>query len=147
MPLVRSPYNYEPDVVSYNAGLECPPESHVQQHMRDECDINVLVARFSSGAAVLPPPPPPSDQDFTQVTDFMGAMNQIRRAQESFAALPSAVRAEFNNDPARMLERLQDESWAMTKGVELGLVIPRPAPAAPGQVQGSGDVVPDSPQA
>ena len=46
LPFVRNPYNYDMAAVSQETGLKCQDPSLAQQHMKDECDINVIVERF-----------------------------------------------------------------------------------------------------
>ena len=45
-------------------------------------------------------------------------------AEEQFGALPANVRREFDNDPGKMLEFIQDPD-NYERGVELGLFTPR----------------------
>lgn len=139
---VRSPYNYDGDVVSHQTGLECPEDSsRTQQHFRDECDINVLVARFArTGVPEAPPAPPMSV--FDDVFDYQSAMQTIIDARASFAGLPSKLRARFQNDPAQFLNFVYDSS-NRDEAISLGLV-PPPAPAPVVSSQPSNDDAPSS---
>lgn len=122
---VRTPYNYDTDVVSHHSGVDFSDSpSRTQQHMRDECDINVMVQRFQRTG--VPPAPPvfPDVQDFSEAHDFRSAMQLIIDAQKSFDAMPSSVRERFMNDPARLLDFISDPSNA-DEAVRLGLVVSR----------------------
>lgn len=120
--LVRSPYNYDGDVVSHQTGLDCSDSpSRAQQHFRDECDINVMVERFQRTGVPPAPPVSPDVQDFTKVHDFRSAMQAVIDARSAFGSLPSKVRQRFANDPALMLDFLNDPS-NIHEAERLGLV-------------------------
>ncbi len=121
---VRTPFNYDGDVVSHATGLDCSDcPSRTQQHFRDECDINVLVARFArTGVPEAPEAPPMST--FDEVFDYQSAMQAVIDARVSFQALPSKVRSRFQNDPAQFLNFIYDES-NRDEAIGLGL-IPKP---------------------
>lgn len=122
----RSPYNHDSDVPSFQAGIDfTDSESMTQQHMRDECDINCMVERFQRTG--MPPAQSWESVDFTDVPDYQTALNRIREAQQMFDALPSKMRLEFENNPAKLLAFINDER-NRDRAVELGLVEPPPPP-------------------
>lgn len=136
---VRTPFNYDGDVVSHKTGLDCSESpSRAQQHFRDECDINVLVARFARTGVPEALPAPPMAA-FDEVFDFQSAMQTIIDANASFASLPSKVRSRFQNDPGLFLNFLHDES-NRDEAVRLGLVPPPPPVVSSPPVSGDGDV-------
>lgn len=98
-----------------------------QQSAKDECDINVIVERAKRGADIPNlNPAPPRYGDFTEVpTDLRECLNVVRRADELFMSLDARVRARFENDPAQMLDFLNNEA-NRDEAVELGLVEPKP---------------------
>lgn len=121
---VRSPFNYDGDVVSHKTGLDCSDsEDRCQQHFRDETDINVLVQRFIN-TGVPDAPPAPAMADFDQVFDYQSAMNTLIDAQKAFGALPSKIRTRFQNDPHQFLSFIHD-SDNRDEAIRLGL-IPKP---------------------
>lgn len=125
---IRSPYNYDADVVSYQTGLDFSESpSRAEQHFRDETDINVMVARFQRTGIPEPVPTPPGVQDFEHVHDFRSAMQAIIDARMSFASLPSDVRERFQNDPGRMLAFVHDDA-NYDEAVRLGLAKARVVP-------------------
>ena len=67
--------------------------------------------------------------DFTDVVDYETALQRVITAQESFDALPARVRDRFENDPANLIEFLNDES-NRDEALSLGLINPPQQPAA-----------------
>lgn len=118
---VRNPYNYDMALVSQETGLECKDPSLAQQHMRDECDINVIVERFGVTGELPAAPLEPTYGDFTGVSDYHSALNAIRASDEAFMALPAKLRAKFDHDPNALLEFLQNET-NRDEAIELGLI-------------------------
>lgn len=100
--------------------------SRTQQSLRDECNINKILARFKKvcGGDYL-------QQmngyvggtfgDFSEVTDYRSALDQVKRAKDVFMRIPAKVRAEFNNDPAYFLDFCQDPK-NVDRLREMGLV-------------------------
>lgn len=104
--------------------VDCSKDEPItQQSGRDDADINVIVARSLRGA--LPPPgrgQTPMYGDFTQVpTDLREVLLMVKRADDLFMSLDPFVRRRFNNDPAEMLDFLND-SKNRDEAVKLGLV-------------------------
>lgn len=94
------------------------------QDAKDECDINMIIARHDrtgswSGSGRLPTAVPQFGE-FDSVDDFQTAQDIILRAREHFASLPSHVRARFENDPARLLEFVSNKD-NLDEAVRLGL--------------------------
>ena len=110
VPFVRSPYNYDVDAVSVDTGLSCPEPTKAQQHQADEADINTIVRRFGVSGVLPTAARAPSYDDFSEVVDFHTAQLAIRRAQESFMALPADVRTRFDNDPGLFVDFCSEES-------------------------------------
>lgn len=133
VPFVRSTYNYDADLASYDSGLLCEDLSLAVQDARDEVDINTIVRRFGLTGQLPDEVRVPQYGDFVGLHDYHSAMNAVADANESFDALPADLRSRFNNDPAVFVEFCLDERNRdeMTK---LGLLKPvEPAPpAAPG---------------
>jgi len=125
LPFVRNPYNYDMALVSQETGLECKDPSLAQQHMKDECDINVIVERFGVTGRVPVTPIEPSYGDFSGVGDYHTALNKLRAADEAFMALPAKVRAKFDNDPNALLQFLQNEE-NRDEAIQIGLIDGKP---------------------
>lgn len=120
-PFVRNPYNYDMAAVSQETGLKCEDPSLAQQHMKDECDINVIVERFGVTGQLPVTPLEPTYGDFSGVSDYHSALNAIRASEEAFMALPAKIRAKFDHDPNALLEFLQNET-NRDEAIELGLI-------------------------
>ena len=121
LPFVRNPYNYDMAAVSQETGLECKDPSLAQQHMKDECDINVIVERFGVTGHLPQTPIEPSYGDFSGVGDYHTALNAVRAADEAFMSLPAALRVKFDHDPNVLLQFLQNED-NRAEAIELGLI-------------------------
>lgn len=121
LPFVRNPYNYDMALVSQETGLKCEDPSLAQQHMKDECDINVIVERFGVSGQLPVAPLEPTYGDFSGVSDYHSALNAIRASEEAFMALPAKIRAKFDHDPNALLEFLQNET-NRDEAIELGLI-------------------------
>lgn len=83
-------------------------KSRTHQNFKNECDVNVIVDRAQKAGFY---PPPPSNLVFADVSnavDYQTALNSVLRINDHFAALPSAVRKRFQNDPAGFLAFCSD---------------------------------------
>jgi len=118
---VRNPYNYDMALVSQETGLVCEDPSLTQQHMKDECDINIIVERFGVTGNIPVTPLEPTYGDFSGVSDYHSALNAIRASEEAFMALPAKLRAKFDHDPNALLQFLQSED-NRNEAIELGLI-------------------------
>jgi phage internal scaffolding protein len=121
LPFVRNPYNYDMALVSQETGLYCEDPSLAQQHMRDECDINMIVERFGVTGQLPVKAIEPSYGDFSGVTDYHTALNKIKSAEAEFMALPAKLRAKFDHDPNALLNFLENEA-NRNEAIELGLI-------------------------
>ncbi len=122
---VRNPYNYDMALASEESGLVCKDPSLAQQHMKDECDINVLVERFGVTGSMPVAPLEPSYGDFSGVGDYYTALNKIKAADEAFMALPAKIRAKFDHDPNALLNYLQNEE-NRDEAIQIGLIDGKP---------------------
>lgn len=108
--------------------------SRTKQSFREEVDINRIVAKARAGQAVTHlSKGVPTFMDVSEVGDYKGALDMLRNADAFFAALPSKVRAEFDNDPAVFLDSV-DTVEGRARLERAGLVPPLPAPPVPGGV-------------
>lgn len=120
-PFIRNPYNYDTAAVSQETGLKCEDPSLAQQHMKDECDINVIVERFGVTGQMPVTPLEPTYGDFSGVSDYHTALNKITATEGDFMALPAKLRARFNHDPYELVNFLFDEA-NRSEAIELGLI-------------------------
>lgn len=141
-PVWRYAYDGLEEEMSALSSIDASPSEEnpckTVQDGKDDADINVVMKRFGHG---VPLPQPRGDAqygDFTGVSDYQTALNELIRAQEVFDALPAVVREEFDNDPAELYKAVHDESQR-DRLLELGLLERPPAPQEPMAVR----VVPD----
>lgn len=110
-----------------------------KQSFRDECDINVVMARFEATGVLdmaLVSRRQAAFGNFAEGVDFLEANLRLLEAREAFGSLPAKVRDRFLNDPARLLDFLSDES-NRKEAEELGL-ISKPVEAGAEGVQPAG---------
>jgi len=118
---LRTPYNYDKDAASNESGLHCEDASLAQQHFKEECDINTILEKFNISGILPEQPLSPRYGDFTGIGDYHTALNRVIAAQDEFEALPAQIRARFNNDPAQLIEFLEN-SDNRPEAEQLGLV-------------------------
>lgn len=103
--------------------------SMTQQHHTDDCDINVMMARFGVTDGAIPPaaPDPRYFGDFSSLPDFRQAMDAIHDAKERFADLPVKLRNRFANDPTQLWAFVNDPE-NIEESIRLGLLERAPTP-------------------
>ena len=67
-------------VTIMKAALDCGDESVTQQCFKDECDINILLAKFAVTGQLPENVRVPQYVDFEEAFDFQSSMNVIPRA-------------------------------------------------------------------
>ena len=122
--------------------------SMVQQHFKDECDINRIVKKYTETGLVTHVASSPGEYGISDGTSFTEAMFLVTQAQEQFDQLPSEVRAHFNNDPADFLDAAHDDE-RYDEFVDLGLVMPREeeTPVQVEVINREPNAAPEAPQA
>ncbi|QCQ85090.1 internal scaffolding protein [Blackfly microvirus SF02] len=107
-------------------------EDLVQHSMQAECDINTIMARYSSTGDLTHVKESAAEYgDFYDVSDYKTGQDRLIAVQALFMELPATLRDKLNNDPAQFIEYATDE-----KNIEelrsLGLAEPLPpTPVAP----------------
>jgi len=141
IPLDASLRSYDAKAVSDGTALHTGSETLVQQHLKDEVDINTIVRRFGLTRDMPAGAAGGVYGDFTGISDYDGALEAIRRAREGFMVLPPEVRERFGNDPGRLIRFAQESSpeafdAAMKPAVTGSGASTAPAPGgAPGGVE------------
>jgi len=118
---MRTQYNYDHNAASNASGLVCEEPTRAQQHHKDECDINVILERFGKTGQVPVNAISGSYGDFSGVHDYHTALNTLIAAESEFEALPANIRKQFANEPARLIDFLNDPA-NKDQAIELGLV-------------------------
>ncbi|QXP07924.1 MAG: internal scaffolding protein [Arizlama microvirus] len=111
----RSNYDY-----GYRSQVTFSEPSRTKQSFKDESDINNILKKYRQTGVF----PLASQQgqygDFSQVTDYQSALNQVAIARSAFTSLPSHIRERFLNDPARFISFAEDPKNSREM-IELGL--------------------------
>lgn len=98
------------------------PLNLVQGQYKDECDINVILSRYS--------PEQLQERyaafngvfgDYGDVMDYSTARQFVIDADEAFMGLPAHIREKFGNDPEVLCDFLSDPS-NLDDAVSMGLV-------------------------
>ena len=106
--------------------------SRTKQSFREECDINVLMAKYQKqGVISHVNPRQPVYADVTAALPFQEALAVVQAAQAAFSQLPATVRSRFENDPGRFVEFCSDPANLDEMG-KLGLLRSPPSSNKPG---------------
>jgi phage internal scaffolding protein len=117
--LIRHPY-VDPRQSSYPVHFEGP--GRAKQAMKDECDINNIVARYRErGILNHVAKHEGRYDDLLGAVDYQTAMQAVAQAQEAFDTLPAKLRARFENDPSKFLAFVENEE-NLDEMISLGLV-------------------------
>lgn len=102
--------------------------TRMQQSQVAATDVNLIMSRYlkSGGSLRNLPDPVGMYADLTSVSDLQHSLNTVLDAQRAFDALPSNLRARFQNDPVQLVSFLEDPS-NKPEAITLGL-IPKPTP-------------------
>lgn len=85
--------------------------SLTRQSHADESDINRILGKWrTTGFLGNVNVRRPAYDDFSNTADYMTAMNSIKKAEAIFAALPARVRARVGNDPAKLIDFVNDSA-------------------------------------
>jgi phage internal scaffolding protein len=125
---LRTQYNYDHNAASNASGLVCEEPTRAQQHHKDECDINVILERFGKTGQMPVNTISGTYGDFSGVHDYHTAMNALIASESEFAALPAQIRTRFANDPANLIQFLDNQD-NRAEAEKLGLVKPISPPA------------------
>lgn len=126
---------FEKKGISFPVDKEGKVITKTKQAMRDECDINNIVALAARTGFLPNHGETPVFGDFTQVADYRDALQTVINAQEAFQGLPATVRDQFANDPERFLEFATNPANAQAM-VDMGLATLRPQETPPEPAQG-----------
>lgn len=98
----RTPYANPPHAEA--GALRHFPEEGAKQEFAEECDINCIMRRYERTGLEPSVDAGAVFGDFSDVGDFLEAHNRVAAAREAFMSLPSKVREQFANDPAKLIE-------------------------------------------
>ncbi len=102
--------------------LKCGP-GRTKASFAKRCDINDIIRRYrKTGQLDQVSKSAPVFADLTGVGDFRAMVHKSRLATEAFEKLPSSVRKRFANDPASLVEFMQDPE-NRDEAEKLGLIV------------------------
>lgn len=134
---VRSRYNYNTDLSSFQTGLKCMDPSRAVQSQKEESDINTIVKRFGLTGQLPANVRMPSYGDFTGVQSYQDCLNAVLEADKAFMTLPAHVRERFHNSPEKFVEFCLDDN-NRAEAEKLGLV-PKKEAVPQGAVPATGE--------
>lgn len=101
-----------------------------KQQFKEEVDINNILSRYErTGQLTHISASMPQYGDFSMVTDYQTAVQQVDEAREEFMSLPAKIRSEFDNDPHKLIEFLdnpENDQAAIDLGLKEGEKTPDP---------------------
>lgn len=96
-------------------------EGMTEQSHKDSCDMHLIMRQYAETGLVTHRAQYDGQyMDMASAPDFQAAMDTVAKAASMFESVPSSIRNEFNNDPARFLDFMQD-SKNFEKIAEMGL--------------------------
>nr|WAE43463.1 MAG: internal scaffolding protein [Microviridae sp.] len=104
-------------------------ESPTQQHFANEVNIHEIIKRSErtgmlpgiAGGAITMSQTKPIFGDFSIITDYQSALEQMAVSEEAFMSLPPETRIRFNNNPANLLDFVADVN-NKDEAIKLGLI-------------------------
>ena len=79
--------------------IKFPKLGRTKQASRDECDINLIMAKFQKTGAISHFQKHSGSYDYATGIGFKDAMDIVAEGRSIFAELPSSLRNRFENDP------------------------------------------------
>jgi len=122
-------------------GLSDFGPAKTKQSFKDECDINRIMSRYAATGVL--DYVERREAQFADVSDidFLSAMQLISSSRSAFESLPSGLRSRFDNDPAKLLNFLNNND-NYQEAVSLGLVTPKAGDGLPGGEAPAGSPAP-----
>ncbi len=120
-------FPYVPRTVYFDPDSDLYDPGRTRQCFAEDADINNIFAKYRR-TGILGDPLEVAKKaffdDFSDV-DFEASAQKIAAVKQAFDALPSDVRTRFENDPAQLLDFIDDPANE-SEAVDLGL-LPRSA--------------------
>lgn len=95
--------------------------SRTTQHLKNDVDINEIVARFHRTGYLQSPDAEPDYLDCADFVDYQASLDQVLQISEYFKSLPSSTRHRFENSPSSMVDFLADPA-NRAEAVKLGML-------------------------
>lgn len=139
--------NVDGDIVRNRVAIMFDPDEQItEQHHKDEVNINNIIKRHGLDMIAKTASVIQMQFDENPNNDFTEVMTMMVKAKDSFESLPSKIRKEFDNDPAKFVDfvRNPDNAEQMydlglaerpqePKPIEVVVTNPPPAEAPPAE--------------
>lgn len=121
--MIKIRKQFDPDYKSSDYSTPGGGESVVQQHLKDQCNVNKIMNKYVKTGVLEHIKENQGFYGDCIGIDFRSVQDKVIRGQEAFNALPAKIRKLMNNDPANFVEWMNsDEDLDMKR--ELGLLKP-----------------------
>lgn len=123
---IRKPYSK----IKYE-GLSFPDDGRTHQSFKNDCNINQIMKKYRNQGYA--PQVQPGQYGIATGVELYDAQLLVAEAKTMFEELPSEIRNEFQNDPVKLLDFVNDEK-NLEAMYEMGLA-ERPTPTEIDQVK------------
>ena len=97
----KTPYSGE----DYSVKTPVVGKSLTQQHFKDDADIHNIIAKHDrTGLISHVQRGMAAYGDYSEINEYRVSLDMVKAANESFAGLPSDIRASFQNDAGKFFE-------------------------------------------
>lgn len=102
--------------------LNCPIEDAAQQHFKERCNINNILASYEKNGMITHlNRNTPQYGDYSKLKNFKESLDLVQTMDSLFMSLPPRVRSRFQNDPAQLIDFMNNES-NREEAIKLGLI-------------------------
>lgn len=120
MSITRFKTAYGPNLAAPGLSFEGCVSMTSQADARS-CDINSIMDQFAKTGYLPQGAGAPVFGEWNDGNHFQSQLNAVIEAQDAFMELPAQVRSRFSNDPAQLLNFLNDDS-NRDEAIKLGLI-------------------------
>jgi len=115
------------EIIRKRVQLTIPDDEviRVEQSHKDEVNINNIVKRHGVDLIAKTAALQQFTYDDNPNNDFQETMNMILKAKDSFSTVPSEIRKQFDNDPAKFMDFIHNGDnqqqlidWGLAKAPE-----------------------------
>lgn len=93
-----------------------------QQSWKEQCDVNRILEKHArTGLITHLAQNRGAYMDLSKLTSYQDMLEKVRSADEAFLSLPASLRSRFRNDPAALIEFLNDPN-SREEAIKLGLL-------------------------
>lgn len=116
-------------VTDCQAAIDKGEKVIVEQNHKDKVDVNKIIAKNAGNMELIAKTAQMANFQYDDVTNnnFEEMMNQMIHAKETFNQVPSKIRSQFGNDPAKFMDFVHNKD-NKDQLIEWGLMnAPEPA--------------------